>query len=67
MSSEAQPSSGNDPNEGDASNLKFPPEFKNAETLLNAEVHMLLEHRKTQNENAEDELELSDVSKFSLF
>jgi len=61
MTSKAQPNSGNDPNEGDASNLNFPDEFKNAETLLNAEVHMLLEHRKTQNENAEDELELSDV------
>ena len=63
MSSQAQPTAGNDPNEGDASNLNFPVEFKDAETLLNAEVHMLLQHRKTQNENAEDELELSDVSK----
>lgn len=37
------------------------PEFENAETLLNSEVHMLLEHRKQQNESAEDEQELSEV------
>ena len=36
-------------------------EFENVETLLNSEVHMLLEHRKTQNESAEDEQELSEV------
>lgn len=36
-------------------------EFENAETLLISEVHMLLEHRKTQNESAEDEQELSDI------
>lgn len=36
-------------------------EFENAETLLNSEVHMLLEHRKQQNESAEDEQELSEV------
>ena len=36
-------------------------EFENAETLLISEVHMLLDHRKTQNESAEDELELSEV------
>lgn len=39
----------------------FFPEFENAETLLNSEVHMLLEHRKQQNESAEDEQELSEV------
>lgn len=37
------------------------PEFENAETLLISEVHMLLEHRKAQNESAEDEQEFSDV------
>ncbi|KAF5300787.1 hypothetical protein FQA39_LY11032 [Lamprigera yunnana] len=36
-------------------------EFENAETLLVSEVHMLLEHRKAQNESAEDEQEFSDV------
>lgn len=36
-------------------------EFETAETLLNSEVHMLLEHRKQQNESAEDEQELSGV------
>lgn len=36
-------------------------EFENSETLLNSEVHMLLEHRKQQNESAEDEQELSEV------
>lgn len=42
--------------------LLFPlTEFENAETLLNSEVHMLLEHRKQQNESAEDEQELSEV------
>lgn len=42
-------------------NLIFFPEFENAETLLISEVHMLLEHRKDQNESAEDEQEFSDV------
>ncbi|CAH3157874.1 unnamed protein product, partial [Porites evermanni] len=36
-------------------------EFESAETLLNSEVYMLLEHRKTQNEGAEEEQELSEV------
>lgn len=36
-------------------------EFENAETLLISEVHMLLEHRKAQNESAEEEQEFSDV------
>ena len=36
-------------------------EFENAETLLNSEVFMLLEHRKAQSEGAEDEQELSEV------
>ncbi|KAG7255059.1 hypothetical protein CRUP_013972 [Coryphaenoides rupestris] len=47
--------------EEDASQLVFPKEFECAETLLNSEVHMLLEHRKQQNESAEDEQELSEV------
>ncbi|KAM5268038.1 DNA-directed RNA polymerase II subunit RPB4 isoform 1-T1 [Hipposideros larvatus] len=47
--------------EEDASQLIFPKEFETAETLLNSEVHMLLEHRKQQNESAEDEQELSEV------
>ncbi|XP_024263140.1 DNA-directed RNA polymerase II subunit RPB4 [Oncorhynchus tshawytscha] len=45
----------------DASQLLFPKEFENAETLLNSEVQMLLEHRKQQNESAEDEQELTEV------
>uniref|UniRef100_G1U895 RNA polymerase Rpb4/RPC9 core domain-containing protein n=1 Tax=Oryctolagus cuniculus TaxID=9986 RepID=G1U895_RABIT len=56
---------GVDPRAGDvkedASQLIFPKEFETAETLLNSEVHMLLEHRKQQNESAEDEQELSEV------
>ncbi|KAG8039915.1 hypothetical protein G9C98_000644 [Cotesia typhae] len=36
-------------------------EFENAETLLISEVHLLLEHRKAQNELAEDEQEFSEV------
>uniref|UniRef100_A0A2R8MVV1 RNA polymerase Rpb4/RPC9 core domain-containing protein n=1 Tax=Callithrix jacchus TaxID=9483 RepID=A0A2R8MVV1_CALJA len=56
---------GRDPRAGDieedASRLIFPKEFETAETLLNSEVHMLLEHRKQQNESAEDEQELSEV------
>ena len=40
---------------------QFFQEFENAETLLISEVHMLLEHRKQQNEQAEDEQELSEV------
>ncbi|XP_033097722.1 DNA-directed RNA polymerase II subunit RPB4-like [Anneissia japonica] len=47
--------------EEDASELKFPKEFEQAETLLISEVRMLLEHRKTQNENQEEEQELSEV------
>lgn len=52
----------NDPTQDeDAAELSFPKEFENAETLLISEVHMLLEHRKQQNEQAEDEQELSEV------
>ncbi|XP_035697365.1 DNA-directed RNA polymerase II subunit RPB4 [Branchiostoma floridae] len=61
--------------EEDAAQLQFPKEFENAETLLNSEVNMLLEHRKQQNESAEEEQELSEVfmktlgytSRFSRF
>jgi DNA-directed RNA polymerase II subunit RPB4 len=34
----------------DTSRLVFPKEFETVETLLNSEVHTLLEHRKQQNE-----------------
>ncbi|XP_077285740.1 RNA polymerase II subunit D [Arctopsyche grandis] len=47
--------------EEDAADLQFPKEFENAETLLISEVHMLLEHRKAQNEAAEEEQEFSEV------
>ncbi|XP_031571865.1 DNA-directed RNA polymerase II subunit RPB4-like [Actinia tenebrosa] len=47
--------------EEDATELQFPKEFENAETLLNSEVYMLLEHRKKKNESAEEEQELSEV------
>lgn len=61
----AMAAGGGDPRAGDveedASQLIFPKEFETAETLLNSEVHMLLEHRKQQNESAEDEQELSEV------
>lgn len=36
-------------------------EFENAETLLISEVQLLLQHRKAQNELAEDEQEFSEV------
>lgn len=39
----------------------FVSEFENAETLLISEVDMLLEHRKAQNESAEEEQEFSEV------
>eukprot|EP00918_Siedleckia_nematoides_P092903 GHVU01203894.1.p1 GENE.GHVU01203894.1~~GHVU01203894.1.p1 ORF type:complete len:156 (+),score=34.75 GHVU01203894.1:47-469(+) len=51
----------NEPAEEDASELIFAKEFENAETLLISEVQMLLEHRKQQNENAEEEQEMSEV------
>ena len=53
--------------EEDSSQLQFPSEFENAETLLNSEVQMLLEHRKSQNENADDEQELSEVRYLIIF
>ncbi|KAL5013709.1 hypothetical protein ScPMuIL_007979 [Solemya velum] len=53
------PGQGNEQDE-DASELQFPKEFENAETLLISEVQMLLEHRKQQNESAEEEQELSE-------
>ncbi|VDI63703.1 DNA-directed RNA polymerase II subunit RPB4-like [Mytilus californianus] len=65
----------NEQEEEDASELLFPKEFENAETLLISEVQMLLDHRKQQNESAEEEQELSEVfmktlnytSRFSKF
>lgn len=41
--------------------LVFIKEFENAETLLISEVHMLLDHRKRQNESADEEQEFSEV------
>lgn len=54
-------SASTDQSEEDATELQFPKEFESAETLLISEVTMLLEHRKQQNENAEEEQELSEV------
>ncbi|XP_046851390.1 DNA-directed RNA polymerase II subunit RPB4-like [Xenia sp. Carnegie-2017] len=45
----------------DATELQFTKEFEDAETLLNSEVFMLLEHRKKQSEETDDEQELSEV------
>ncbi|XP_017759265.1 PREDICTED: DNA-directed RNA polymerase II 16 kDa polypeptide-like isoform X2 [Eufriesea mexicana] len=55
-----------DMTEEDAADLQFPKEFENAETLLISEVSMLLEHRKVQNESAEEEQEFSEVFMKSL-
>ncbi|XP_062514310.1 DNA-directed RNA polymerase II subunit RPB4-like [Corticium candelabrum] len=49
------------PEEEDASELRFGKEFENAEALINSEVFMLLEHRKSQNDSTDEEQELSDV------
>lgn len=46
--------------------LRYLTEFENAETLLISEVYMLLEHRKAQNESAEEEQEFSEVFMKSL-
>ena len=51
----------NEAQEEDADELVFPKEFKDAETLPIAEVFMLLDHRKTQNDEAEEKQELSEV------
>lgn len=40
----------NEVEDGDAADLRFPKEFEEAETLLNAEVYLLLEHRKEETE-----------------
>ena len=45
----------NEVQEEDTGELTFPKEFDNAETLLISEVFMLLDHRKTQNDEAEEE------------
>merc|ERR1712165_624103 len=49
--------------EENAAELQFPKEFESQETktLLISEVHILLEHRRQQNENAEEEQEFSEV------
>jgi DNA-directed RNA polymerase II subunit RPB4 len=49
--------------EENAADLQFPKDFESQETktLLISEVHILLEHRKQQNENAEEEQEFSEV------
>ena len=49
--------------EENAAELQFPKEFESQDTktLLISEVHILLEHRKQQNENAEEEQEFSEV------
>lgn len=41
--------------------LVFSAEFDNAETLMISEVHLLLDHRKKQNESADEEQEFSEV------
>jgi DNA-directed RNA polymerase II subunit RPB4 len=55
MASGSQTQLPNEVQEEDAGDLVFPKEFDNAETLLISEVFMLLDHRKTQNDEAEDE------------
>ncbi|GAV00950.1 hypothetical protein RvY_11730-2 [Ramazzottius varieornatus] len=45
----------------DATELRFPKEFDTARALLNSEVFMLLENRKSQNEAADAEAELPAV------
>ena len=49
--------------EENAGELQFPKEFEapDTKTLLISEVHILLEHRRQQNENAEEEQEFSEV------
>lgn len=46
---------------GEASDLIFPKEFDNADVLLISEVKLLLEFRKAQNENSEEELPLTTM------
>ena len=58
MSANALP---NEQVDEDAGELQFPKEFEHAETLLVSEVNMLLEHRKKQNDEAEEEHEMSKV------
>ncbi|RUS79134.1 hypothetical protein EGW08_013112 [Elysia chlorotica] len=61
MAASSAQQSSNEVQEEDASELQFPKEFENAETLLISEVQMLLDHRKQQNESAEEEQEQSEV------
>lgn len=54
--------------EEDAADLVFPKEFEDndTKTLLISEVNILLEHRKKQNESAEEEQEFSEVKNYRL-
>ena len=47
--------------EEDAAELKFPPEFEEAEALLSSEVYLLLEHRRAQSEQSDELAEMSQV------
>lgn len=59
----SDPTGSNATAEEDASELTFPKEFEDQDTktLLISEVNILLEHRKTQNESAEEEQEFHEV------
>ena len=57
MASKAEP----EVEEEDATELRFGKDFDNADALLISEVKMLLEHRKAQYENQDDDHELSEV------
>ncbi|KAM3718625.1 DNA-directed RNA polymerase II subunit [Dirofilaria immitis] len=50
-----------DTTDEDATELKFPKEFEQADTLLTSEVYLLLEHRRQQSEQKEEIDEMSDV------
>ncbi|VDM97482.1 unnamed protein product [Thelazia callipaeda] len=54
-------SQSDDVSEEDATELKFPKEFEQADTLLTSEVYLLLEHRRQQSEQKEEIDEMSDV------
>ncbi|CAK9300177.1 unnamed protein product [Gordionus sp. m RMFG-2023] len=47
--------------ESNASELKFPPIFEKAETLMISEVFQLLEQRKKQDELSQDEGDFTDI------
>uniref|UniRef100_A0A0M3I2D7 RPOL4c domain-containing protein n=1 Tax=Ascaris lumbricoides TaxID=6252 RepID=A0A0M3I2D7_ASCLU len=50
-----------DPVEEDATELRFPKEFEQADTLLTSEVYLLLDHRRQQSEQKEEIDEMSEV------